>query len=69
MMWFWVLLGLAVAFLIWPVGRAIAAWRKRRRDERALERRHVGGEINREEYERQLAELRKPGTALRSSPR
>jgi putative membrane protein len=55
--------GLAVlALLIWVVARAAApsgAARSEESPETILKRRYANGEMNREEYERRLADLRK----------
>ena len=59
---FWWLLGLAVLILlVWIVARAAGgpSWRTDETPEQILKRRYARGEIDREEYERRLSDLRK----------
>lgn len=62
-MWLWWLFGLALlVLLIWAVARA-AASSSRPRDEESpesiLKRRYARGEVDEQEYERRLSNLRK----------
>jgi uncharacterized membrane protein len=61
-MWLWwiVAIGLLVLF-VWAIARAAAPQSPRAEDspEAILKRRYASGEIDREEYERTLVDLRK----------
>jgi putative membrane protein len=62
-MWLWWLFGVAVlALLVWAVARAAASpTRPREEDspETILKRRYARGELDANEYERRLSDLRK----------
>jgi putative membrane protein len=65
-MWGWMGLGMVfwlviVLLLVWIVARpgGGGSWRSDEMPEQILKRRYARGEIEREEYERRLADLRK----------
>ena len=62
-MWLWWLLGLGLLVLVvWAIARAAGGQAAPRQDESPetiLKRRYARGEIDRDEYERRLSDLRK----------
>ena len=61
-MGFWMVFWLAVLLLlVWVVARAAGgqSWRNDETPEQILKRRYARGEIEREEFERRLSDLRK----------
>lgn len=62
-MWLWWIVGLGIfVFLVWAVARAagsVAAPRGEDAPDMILKRRYARGEIDHDEYERRLTDLRK----------